>query len=505
MKKFRALVGVMLSCMALAGCGEEVVKMDEKKYMIVEDEKRYNTFLFDVKEETDIVYGQAVDDSGEQQELKLDMYTPEGDNDTSRPAIIFVHGGGFTKGDKGSEGIIKSMAEDFAKMGYVTCNINYRLTTQSAKQGLPMAMEDLTTAINWVQENAIQYGIDGTRIALAGYSAGAVTVTNLVYCNQKKYVFDRESIIGVIDIAGTKLYCGSPKEDNPACFILHGTKDTTDAFSDSEELTKKLEKRKIPVTLYPLEGMNHNLNTRYDELRNQAAMFLYEELTGKKVTVDIAADCSIEYKKVKQRMQNGIVYEVKPVEMVLDGKLDEWKHIEKISLDQLKDAGTELPEKDEFQGTVMLGWNPEKPSCIYIAAEILNEIDQKKPKDDKWYNTDCLEIIFDVSHDNYDEQLLKWVIGAKNQEFSVLATSENTQVSVVRKGDTSTYEICIDLSKIEQELLKDNHIFPFTTDTVLGMSIAYNNSEDGVRKQQIGWTAGGSGERETFGNVKFSF
>lgn len=34
--------------------------------------------------------------------------------------------------------------------------------------------------------------------------------------------------------------------------------------------------------------------------------------------------------------------------------------------------------------------------------------------------------------------------------------------------------------------------------------LSYNNSENGVRKQQIGWITGGSSERETFGTLKFT-
>lgn len=509
-KKIRTTLTLLLSCVLLGGCaGKEetagnVAGEQKKDYLVVEDDKRYKELLFEVEETLDVVYGQAVNDKDETEELKLDVYQPAEEGELSRPAVLFVHGGSFTTGDKASEGIVKSMAKELAQMGYVTFNMNYRLSKKTSKKAIESTMEDITAAINWIQLNSAEYGVDGSRIALAGYSAGAIAVTDLYYSNLKEYEFDRSSIVGVIDIAGVNLHFGSPQEGNAPCLILHGTKDTTDDFAESEKLVKLLQKKEIPVTLYPLEGMNHNLAVRYDELRNQTAMFLYQELTGNAVEINLVSEFSIEYQKVQQRMQNGIKFVVKPVNVTLDGKLDEWTGLEEIPLNQLKDAGEALPEQNDFNGTVMVGWNPETPTCIYLAAKIEDDtLQNKNPADGKWYNDDCLEIVFDTSHDGTDEQLLKWVIGAENQELSVLATAENTQVSVQRDGSFSTYEVIMDLAKIDAGTLKDADIFPFSPQSVLGMSVAYNDGEDGERQHQIGWTAGKSSDRSTLANLIF--
>ena len=58
--------------------------------------------------------------------LKLDMYTPSGDTDKERPAIVWVHGGGFCCGDKTSPELVDE-ANQFAMKGYVNVSINYRL------------------------------------------------------------------------------------------------------------------------------------------------------------------------------------------------------------------------------------------------------------------------------------------------------------------------------------------------------------------------------------------
>ena len=61
------------------------------------------------------------------QTLKLDVYQPHGDTVTKRPAIVWVHGGGFKTGTKTS-GEIVDQANEFAKRGYLNVSIDYRLT-----------------------------------------------------------------------------------------------------------------------------------------------------------------------------------------------------------------------------------------------------------------------------------------------------------------------------------------------------------------------------------------
>ena len=74
-----------------------------------------------------IQYGSAYNDKTEQQQdLILDAYfPPDSDTRDKRPAVVYMHGGGFTGGDKkwGSE-----LAEELAMRGYAVFSINYRLT-----------------------------------------------------------------------------------------------------------------------------------------------------------------------------------------------------------------------------------------------------------------------------------------------------------------------------------------------------------------------------------------
>ena len=88
---------------------------------------RYRDEIFSTVTKTaDITYGSAVNVNGDTQSLELDMYRPTGDTVTSRPAIVWVHGGSFSGGTKDSPEIVTE-ANAFAKKGYVNVSIEYRL------------------------------------------------------------------------------------------------------------------------------------------------------------------------------------------------------------------------------------------------------------------------------------------------------------------------------------------------------------------------------------------
>ena len=114
----------------------------------------------------DIEYGVAAGES-----LKLDAFVPEGAGPF--PAVILVHGGGWTGGDK-SGGAKKNaymvpMHSALEQAGFAWFSINYRL---APKHRYPACVEDVETAIRWVKANAAKYRLDPRRIALSGESAG---------------------------------------------------------------------------------------------------------------------------------------------------------------------------------------------------------------------------------------------------------------------------------------------------------------------------------------------
>jgi triacylglycerol lipase len=105
---------------------------------------------------------------------RLDLYAPAQPSGLA-PVLVFVHGGGFLKGDKGSADAwpnanVGRMAAQAEFLGVV---INYRLAPDHP---WPAGAEDVAAVVAWLAQNAAQYGGDPTRIVLAGTSAGAVHV-----------------------------------------------------------------------------------------------------------------------------------------------------------------------------------------------------------------------------------------------------------------------------------------------------------------------------------------
>ncbi|HEX2564789.1 MAG TPA: hypothetical protein VHK25_12780, partial [Acidimicrobiales bacterium] len=108
----RRLVPCLLALtLLLAACEQGLVPPGEG---IV----RYRDQVFPTVTTTSgIVYGSAVDQTGATVTLRLDVYRPTGDTVTSRPLVVFVHGGGFSGGTRTSPEIVDE-ATYLAQRGY---------------------------------------------------------------------------------------------------------------------------------------------------------------------------------------------------------------------------------------------------------------------------------------------------------------------------------------------------------------------------------------------------
>lgn len=102
--------------------------------------------------------------------LSLDIYPATG---ADLPVVIFVHGGGWFRGDKSN---VDAKPAAFNGHGYVFVSVNYRLIPEV---NVTDQMGDVARAVAWVKKNIARYGGDPAYIFLMGHSAGAHMVALL--------------------------------------------------------------------------------------------------------------------------------------------------------------------------------------------------------------------------------------------------------------------------------------------------------------------------------------
>jgi acetyl esterase/lipase len=106
----------------------------------------------------------AYDDTSPAQ--KLDLYLPDNGR-RPWPLLVAIHGGGFSAGDK-EDGQVTPVLSGLTR-GYAVASIDYRL---SAEAKFPAAINDVKAAVRWLRAHADEYGLDASRVALWGDSAG---------------------------------------------------------------------------------------------------------------------------------------------------------------------------------------------------------------------------------------------------------------------------------------------------------------------------------------------
>jgi acetyl esterase/lipase len=105
--------------------------------------------------------------------LSMDIARPTGGG--LHPAVIAIHGGGFTAGDRSS---FSEMILRLAEHGYVAVAIDYRLAPSAQ---FPSALQDVKAAVRFLRANAAKYAIDPDRIGVIGDSAGATLALLLAF------------------------------------------------------------------------------------------------------------------------------------------------------------------------------------------------------------------------------------------------------------------------------------------------------------------------------------
>jgi acetyl esterase len=101
-------------------------------------------------------------------ELAVRLYRPaSAPADAKLPALVYAHGGGWVFGNLDSHDVL--CAQLALEAGIAVFHVDYRLAPEAR---FPGAFDDVVAALKWVAANGASVGIDPTRLAIGGDSAG---------------------------------------------------------------------------------------------------------------------------------------------------------------------------------------------------------------------------------------------------------------------------------------------------------------------------------------------
>ena len=154
----------------------------------------------------------------------LDIYEPLSGSGPL-PVFVFVHGGGFVRGDKysPSDPYNAHMGRWAALNGMIGVVINYRLAPDHV---WPAGADDVASVVDWIHSKGAAYGMDPARIVLGGTSAGAAHVADYIHLHpasnriRAAILLSGPYGVGEMDAQREGLYYGKSPVDDPARYAL---------------------------------------------------------------------------------------------------------------------------------------------------------------------------------------------------------------------------------------------------------------------------------------------
>ncbi len=262
--------------------------------------------------ESDVRIEHDVDYLGLDREEKADLYLPANPKAGDRfPAVVIIHGGGWSGGDKGADREI-NIGTTLALNGYVGMSINYLLAGKGDRKtgSWPQNIYDCKNAVRWLRTNAERLQIDPDHIGVIGGSAGGhlaamLTLTGgeldppgegstQVQCGVDLYGpvlwFEQRDLSmfrQTREEAPERYRAADPRnhvdKNDPPLLILHGTADTTVDVADSEALAAALKTAGAPHELVIIPDARHSfhLQPKQRDLRPLVLGFFDKYLKGK--------------------------------------------------------------------------------------------------------------------------------------------------------------------------------------------------------------------------------
>ena len=224
----------------------------------------------------------------------LDLYLPHAARPL--PLIIWIHGGAFRVGDKQDRIPVEKLEQ-----GYAIASLNYRLSQHAC---FPAQIEDCKAAVRWLRANAGIYGLDSSRFASWGESAGGHLAAMLGTAGHQhsfevgEHLEHSSRVQAVLDFFGPTDFLqmdaqrlpegmvhdtadspesqlvGGPIQEHPAevaranpvtyvtseappFLVVHGDHDPLVPYHQSTLLVDALHAAGVPVTFYTVVGAGH--------------------------------------------------------------------------------------------------------------------------------------------------------------------------------------------------------------------------------------------------------
>ena len=217
-------------------------------------------------------------------ELRYDIFTPPG-APRNAPGVLLVHGGAWMQGDPSQ---LRGYGIFLGRLGYVCISAAYRL---SGEAKWPAQIHDVKAALRWMRANADSLGLDPSRIAVHGNSAGAhlalmlaatanqpewegagvhpgvdtsVKACVAIYAPTELAMRSLSDAIGQLmgpDAAAEDYRAASPvtyaRADFPPTMLIHGMKDELVPWQASQKMLEALERAGAAVDLHLFSGQPH--------------------------------------------------------------------------------------------------------------------------------------------------------------------------------------------------------------------------------------------------------
>jgi acetyl esterase/lipase len=221
--------------------------------------------------------------------LLLDIYEPAARVSGLRPAVVLIHGGGWTSFDRTT---MRGMGTFLARSGFVAFSVDYRLM-HGPENLWPVQLDDVQRAVRWIRANASKYGVDPDHIGAFGHSAGAQLAALLgmeeTHDNSDPALAKYSSKVqAVVDVSGPTdftthgdsdadaflaAFFGGDYAHHPAIWqdaspvfhasrnaspflIIHGTHDDNVPMAQAQELADKLKQAGVSVKLVKVEDVH---------------------------------------------------------------------------------------------------------------------------------------------------------------------------------------------------------------------------------------------------------